>query len=330
MNDLNTQVLSKISTITFLDGALVKHFISNIITRDNDIGFSIDIGSRPLNEGEEIRQRLKQMVEKIDGIGKITISLTSSRASPARSTAKVKHYIDNVRNIIIVAAGKGGVGKSTIAVAIAESLQKLGKKVGIVDADIYGPSIPQMFGTQGVPEVRGNKMIPLKSREIQINSIGFLTKDSAVAWRGPMASKAIYQLLSVTMWDNLDYLIIDMPPGTGDIHLSILENYHVTGAVIVTTPQKISQIDVQKAIELYKKFNLPIFGIIENMSYLVDPATGNHMQIFAGESGKYLAEKYNIPLITKLPIIPQLSTNCDNGKSLNDLIDLPLDRILQQ
>ena len=327
MNDLNAQVLSKISTITFSDGMLVKDFISNIVIRDNDVGFSIDIASRSLSEGEETRQRLKHEVREIDNIGKITISLTSSRASPVENKTKVKHYIDNVRNIILVAAGKGGVGKSTIAVAIAEGLQTLGKKVGIVDADIYGPSIPQMFGIEGVPEVTGNKMIPHDARGIQINSIGFLTKGAAVAWRGPMASKAIYQLLSVTAWKDLDYLIIDMPPGTGDIHLSILENYHVTGAVIVTTPQKISQIDVQKAIDLYRKFNLNIYGIIENMSYLVDASTGDHIQIFAGESGKYLSEKYNIPLIAKLPLVPQLSASCDNGKPLNDLISIPLDSI---
>jgi len=340
MNDLNAQVLSKIAAATFSDGTSLENFTSKLVFKDCDVGFSIDIGTRRLSEGEEVRDRLKGAIAGISGIGKITIILTSakeaheSQATPKgdvhQAKPKIKHYIDNVRNIILVAAGKGGVGKSTMAVAIAEHLQKLGKNVGIADADIYGPSIPQMFGISGMPEIANNKMIPHIARSIQINSIGFLTKGEAVAWRGPMASKAIYQLLSVTAWDDLDYLIIDMPPGTGDIHLSILENYHVMGAVIVTTPQKISQIDVQKAIELYKKFNLPIFGIIENMSYLIDTATGNHLKIFAGESGKYLSEKYDIPLIAKLPLVPQLSTNCDNGEPLSDSINIPLDRILQQ
>ncbi len=337
MNDLNAQVLSKIAAATFSCGTSLENFTSKLVFKDDDVGFSIDIGARDLTEGEEVRDRLKHAIAEINGIGKVTIILTSAKevtndqakGDVRQAKPKIKHYIDNVRNIILVAAGKGGVGKSTIAVAIAEHLQKLGKNVGIADADIYGPSIPQMFGISGMPEIANNKMIPHIARSIQINSIGFLTKGEAIAWRGPMASKAIYQLLSVTAWDNLDYLIIDMPPGTGDIHLSILENYHVTGAVIVTTPQKISQIDVQKAIELYKKFNLHIYGIIENMSYLVDAATGNHLKIFTGESGKHLSEKYDIPLIASIPITLELPANCDTGKGLADLIDITLDRILQ-
>jgi ATP-binding protein involved in chromosome partitioning len=164
-------------------------------------------------------------------------------------------------------------------------------------------------------------MIPLLSRGIQVNSIGFLVSNSeAIAWRGPMASKAIYQLLSLTDWQNLDYLIIDMPPGTGDIHLSILENYQINGGVvIVTSPQKISEIDVTKAINLYQKFDLPILGIIENMSYFIDPESGKIINIFSGNSGENLASKHKVPLIFKLPLLPEIAKACDLGKSLADI-----------
>ena len=330
MNDLNAQIQSKISRISFSNGKPLKDYVSTLVIKDRDVGFSIDITGMHLSEGEDVRQKAECAIAEIHDIGKISISLTSTRENLAKnSSAKVKHYINNVCNIILVAAGKGGVGKSTIAVALAESLQKAGKNVGLVDADIYGPSIPQMFGINKMPEIVENKMIPHKVRGLQINSIGFLTKGEAVAWRGPMTSKAIYQLLSVTAWDNLDYLIIDMPPGTGDIHLSILENYHVSGAVIVTTPQKISQIDVEKAIELYKKFNLPIFGIIENMSYFIDPATSSHIKIFEGDSGSHLAKKYNTKLIAQLPIIPEIAATCDEGKPLSSLVDIPLTSFLR-
>jgi len=154
---------------------------------------------------------------------------------------------------------------------------------------------------------------------VEVISIGFLVQsDSAIAWRGPMASKAIYQLLSLTEWGNLDYLIIDTPPGTGDIHLSILENYQIDGVIMVTMPQQISGIDVEKAINLYQKFSVPILGIIENMSYLIDK-NGNRIQVFGGSSGKYLAEKYNIPLLQHLPIIPALTEKCDKAESLVDV-----------
>jgi len=168
-------------------------------------------------------------------------------------------------------------------------------------------------------------MIPVTSRNIKIISIGFLIpEDSAIVWRGPMASKTIYQLLSLTNWGNLDYLIIDMPPGTGDIHLSILENYQLYGVVMVTTPQQMAKIDVIRSIDLYRKFNLPILGIIENMSYLVDVKTNEKITIFSGNSGEYFSKKFNIPLIYNLPIIPKLSQSCDNGSNLIDAVNLPL------
>jgi len=223
----------------------------------------------------------------------------------------IKHYINGVKKLILVASGKGGVGKSTITVAIAEMLQDEGYNVGILDADIYGPSIPTMLGVNERPELEDKKFTPIMHRGFQVMSIGFLVDtEGPVAWRGPMATKAIYQLFSATNWSNLDYLIVDMPPGTGDIHLSVLENYNIDGAYIITTPQTISMRDVERAISLYKKFDIEINGIIENMNSDFSP----------GNAGEILSQKYNIPLLAKISLTEKLSYNLDNGLPILGLI----------
>lgn len=223
---------------------------------------------------------------------------------------KTKLKIDKVKQIIIVASGKGGVGKSTISVAMAEQLADQGAKVGIIDADIYGPSIPTIMALKGKPEVSGNKMVPLVSRGIKVISMGFLVDpESAIAWRGPMSTKAMYQLFFGVEWGELDYLIVDTPPGTGDVHLSLLENYNIDGVIIVTTPQKIAVADVIKAIDLYQKFSIPIWGIVENMS-----------DAFDGNGGETIAAKYCIPLIAKIPLNREISTKSDNGEQIGRLI----------
>ncbi len=331
MNNINEQeILNKIADITFIDQTKLINIISNIIIKGVDIGFAIDILEKNLQEVENIRNRAINKLNEIPNIGKITIVLTNSKEGVKKVlTPKVKHLIEGVKKVILIASGKGGVGKSTIAALIAEQLNSEGYQVGIMDADIYGPSIPHIFGVAGVPEIVNNKMIPLESRNIKIISIGLLIQNhSAAIWRGPMASKTIYQLLSLTNWQKLDYLIIDMPPGTGDIHLSILENYQLDGVIIVTTPQKMSQIDVVRSIDLYKKFNLPILGMIENMSYLVEPISQKIMQIFRGNNSDNFAQQHNIPLIGKIPIEPRLSYNCDHSLSLAGIINLPLKKFL--
>lgn len=222
----------------------------------------------------------------------------------------IKHSIDGAKKVILVASGKGGVGKSTLSLALAELLQMQGSKVGILDADIYGPSIPTMLGIYEKPEIKDKKFIPILKNDFQIMSIGFVTPDEgAIAWRGPMVTKAIYQLLSASLWQDLDYLIIDMPPGTGDIHLSILENYQIDNIYMVTIPSIISMKDVGRAISLYQKFNIPISGIIENMS-----------DAFSGNAGEILSERYNIPLVGKLPLISDISKNMDEAKPIASLV----------
>ncbi len=224
---------------------------------------------------------------------------------------KIKHKLNNVSKIILVAAGKGGVGKSTIALALAEQLTDQGAKVGIADSDIYGPSIPSMLGLQDKPDSIDGKIIPLESRGIEAMSMGFLVPaESAVVWRGPMANKAVFQLISGVKWSKLDYLIIDTPPGTGDIHISILENYEIDGVVIVTTPQKIVALDVTKAIDLYKKFHVPIMGIVENMSGL-----------FGGSAGADLTKEHGVKLIARVPFVAEVTKAGDMGAKIGHLID---------
>ncbi|MGV2432516.1 MAG UNVERIFIED_CONTAM: Mrp/NBP35 family ATP-binding protein [Rickettsiaceae bacterium] len=224
----------------------------------------------------------------------------------------IKHHIEGVKKVILVSSGKGGVGKSTMSVFLAELLQSHGAKVGIVDADIYGPSIPTMLGVESQkPELENKKFIPIFHRNFQLMSIGFLVPEAGpIAWRGPMATKAIYQLLGATKWENLDYLIIDMPPGTGDIHLAILENYNIDNVYIVTIPQAISMIDVERAIGLYQKFGIEISGIIENMS----------SENFPGDAGEILSKKYGIKLMGKVPPIKEVSYNIDHGLPILNLL----------
>ncbi|AFC71681.1 Mrp/NBP35 family ATP-binding protein [Rickettsia australis] len=318
MADLHQkQIIDKLQHITFKDGTFLNKIISDIIIKGNNIGFSIDISGKNKLEAEEIRLKAINKLSEISEVNKITIVFTESKPIEQK-TQKPKHIVENVKKIILVASGKGGVGKSTISTLIAQQLSLEKYRVGIVDADIYGPSIPHIVGINKVPKTTDGRIIPITVKSIQVVSIGFFVKDhSAIIWRGPMASKTIYQLLSVTKWDNLDYLIIDMPPGTGDIHLSLLENYHLDGVIIVTTPQKISEIDVIRSIDLYQKLNLPILGIIENMSYM-----------FENNSGGHLSQKYNIPLIAQIPIMPQIADACDKSLPLTDLLTLPLKEYL--
>jgi len=315
------RIKSLTDKLLFSDGSSVNSRSSDAVINKNNLGFSIDISGINLDEAEKIRALTINEIKIQEGFEKISIVLTSMRAS--RKDEKPKLHIENVKEIIVVAAGKGGVGKSTISALLAHKLKNEGKKVGIIDADIYGPSIPNIFNLSGKPELEDSKMLPLENYGIYVNSIGFLTDPSAsVSWRGPMTSKALYQLLSLTKWPDLDYLIIDTPPGTGDIHLSLLQNYIIDKVIMVSTPQKIAEIDVTRAINLYKKFNVPIAGIIENMSYYIDPSSGKEINIFAGDSSNKISKEHNIPILTKLAITPKLSTACDSGANLKEFISL--------
>lgn len=226
--------------------------------------------------------------------------------------------IQGVKNIIAIASGKGGVGKSTTAANLATAMAKMGARVGVLDADIYGPSQPTMLGVQHQqPEQKNGRFIPVSNADgIQVMSIGFMIDtDQAVVWRGPMVSQALQQLLFQSEWNNIDYLFIDLPPGTGDIQLTLSQKIPVTGAIIVSTPQDIALIDARKAIDMFKKVNIPIFGILENMSLHICSNCGHHEALFGAEGGKQLAEKLNIPLLGQLPLALPLREAMDNGQA---------------
>ncbi|MGV3766495.1 MAG: Mrp/NBP35 family ATP-binding protein [Chitinophagaceae bacterium] len=249
----------------------------------------------------------------------VTVNFTSNTSSQRAGNQQV---LPKVKNIIAVVSGKGGVGKSTVSSNLALALSQGGAKVGLMDADIYGPSVPIMFGVRGerplMREVNGKGMIqPLEKYGIKLMSIGLLVDDkNAVVWRGPMASSAIKQFITDVFWDELDYLVIDMPPGTGDIHLTILQTVPVTGVVVVTTPQDVALADAKKGIAMFgqAQIKVPIIGLVENMSYFT-PAElpENKYYIFGKEGGKRLAEEYDLPFLGQIPIVESIREGGDKG-----------------
>ena len=222
-----------------------------------------------------------------------------------------------IQNVIVVSSGKGGVGKSTTTVNLALALQQLGLKVGVLDADIYGPSIPTMLGNSGMtPKIEGENFVPLEAHGLAVLSIGHLIgkENTPVAWRGPKATGALMQLFNQTLWPDLDVLMIDMPPGTGDIQLTLAQRIPVTGAIIVTTPQNVALMDAVKGIELFNKVNIPVMGVVENMSTHICSNCGHEEQIFGTGGGDQLSAQYDIPLLGRLPLNVQIRENADAGK----------------
>lgn len=306
-----------------------KGIISSIIVKENTVGFVIELEKAGgLIEAEKIKESCEDLLSK-KGLTKITAVITSDsniknpniKIGPKEQKKNVPppptpSPIAGVKNVILVGSGKGGVGKSTVAVNLAVSLAEQGFKTGIVDADIYGPSVAKMLGLNTQPEVKNGQMIPPESHGIKCMSMGFIiNEDAPVVWRGPMISKALYQLLRGANWGELDFLVIDMPPGTGDIHLSIAQNFNVKGAVVVTTPQDIALLDVKKCIVMLQKVNIPILGVIENMSYFIDPASKNKTRIFGEGGGKKVAENFGIKFLGEIPLEPEITKFSDAGKA---------------
>ncbi len=220
----------------------------------------------------------------------------------------------HVKNVVAIASGKGGVGKSTVAVNLATALAAAGARVGLLDADIYGPSIPMMLGEAKPIEICDDHYLPIAIHGIQAMSIGYLTSgNDALIWRGPMLAKSLIHMLDATRWDDLDYLFIDLPPGTGDIQLSLVQKIPLTGAVVVTTPQQIATLDAQKAIHMFAKTNIDTLGVIENMSYYICKHCGEHDQVFGHGGAQRLANEFGCLLLGQLPFDPRIITECDQG-----------------
>lgn len=233
---------------------------------------------------------------------------------PAYRTQLPGRGLRGVKNTIAIASGKGGVGKSTVAVNLAAALSKAGARVGILDADIYGPSIPMMLGATAPVAVQGDHYLPVQAQGLQAMSIGYLTdSEQALIWRGPMLAKSLLQMLDLTLWDDLDYLFIDLPPGTGDIQLSLVQKIPLTAAIVVTTPQNIATLDAQKAIKMFEKTGIDVLGLIENMAIHHCSACGHEESIFGEGGAQALSEKFNTPLLGQLPLDTRIRSQGDEG-----------------
>jgi len=298
--------------------------VSNIQIFGDQIDIDLKINNPSLQARKKLEvEILKAIHSKIDIKAKIKTNITVDNTKPSNSHIIKGQPILGIDSIIAIASGKGGVGKSTVTANIAVTLAKMGLKVGVLDADIYGPSMPIMFDLEGerpiAKEVNGkSKMQPLESYGVKVLSIGFFTKpDQAVIWRGPMASKALNQLIFDAAWGELDFLLIDLPPGTGDIHLSIVQSLPITGAVVVSTPQQIALADARKGIAMFQQetIQIPVLGIIENMAYFTpDELPDSKYYIFGKDGAKALSESKNIPFLGSLPLVQSVREASDYGR----------------
>ncbi len=304
---------------TLIDPNTKKDFVSgksvkNIKVAGSDVSLDILLGYPAKSVWNEIKEMIEaHLKSSVPGVGKVSVNV-SSKVVPHAVQRGVK-LVEGVKNIIAVASGKGGVGKSTTAVNLALALAAEGARVGVLDADIYGPSQPTMLGISGQPESDdGKSLLPMMSHGLQAMSIGFLVDaDQPMIWRGPMVTQALDQLLHQTKWDNLDYLVVDLPPGTGDIQLSLAQNVPVTGAVIVTTPQDIALLDARKGLKMFEKVGIKIVGIVENMSTHICSNCGHEEHIFGAGGGEKMCADYNTEFLGGLPLDIRIREQADSG-----------------
>jgi ATP-binding protein involved in chromosome partitioning len=262
---------------------------------------------------ERIREDVERAVRALPGVQTVEVGF-SSRVRAAGTGLPDRQPIPGVKNTIAVASGKGGVGKSTVAVNLAVALAQEGATVGLLDADVYGPSIPLMLGTEEQPGLVDNKIIPGRAYGIAVMSVGYiLDPEKALIWRGPLVSQLIRQFLSDVQWGDLDYLVIDLPPGTGDVQLTLVQTIPLSGAIIVTTPQDVALADAIKGLQMFREVKTPVLGIVENMSYFVCPHCGHVAEIFGSGGGERVANKYGVPLLGQIPIDPAVRDGGDRG-----------------
>ncbi len=288
--------------------------LKNLHLSGTDIAFDIVLGYPAKSQWPALRRTLIAAVKTVPGVGNVSVNIRTDVV--AHAVQRGVQLLPKVKNIVAVASGKGGVGKSTTAVNLALALAAEGASVGLLDADIYGPSQPMMMGISARPESEdGKTMEPLENYGVQVMSIGFLVnQDEAMIWRGPMATQALEQLLRQTNWRDLDYLIVDLPPGTGDIQLTLSQRVPMTGAVIVTTPQDIALLDARKGIKMFEKVGVPILGIVENMAVHVCSNCGHTEHIFGADGGKKMAAEYQMDYLGALPLDINIRLQADNGR----------------
>jgi len=290
-------------------------FVKDLIIEDGRVSFKLELTTPACPLKNQLRNAAEEAVKGVEGVREVHIDMTS-RVTSHRMPGK-EDILPGVRNIIAIASGKGGVGKSTVCVNLAVALARTGALVGLLDTDVYGPSIPIMMGVKEKPPVVNQKLIPIKKYNVRMMSLGFLIgEDTPLIWRGPMVMRAVEQLLTDVEWGELDYMLMDLPPGTGDVQLTLAQKVPLTGAVIVTTPQDVALLDVARGISMFNKLNVPILGVVENMSYFVCPHCGEKTEIFSHGGGRAAAEKYGVPFLGEIPIDFKIRVGGDTGKPL--------------
>lgn len=307
--------------------SLTLNSIIKIEGSNDSLTVDLSIPELPTDESFDKNIIADAIKKEFPSLNEIHLNIqTKTLTAAPHQDQKKEAILPGVKNTIAVASGKGGVGKSTVAVNLAVALAKDGARVGLIDADIYGPSIPLMLGIREQPKVvkteKGMHLVPLQAFNLKVISIGLLVDDQApIIWRGPMASGAIKQFMSDVEWGKLDYLVFDLPPGTGDIQLTLVQTIPLTGAVIVTTPQEVSLVDARKALKMFERVNVPVLGVIENMSYFIAPDTGNRYDIFGTGGGEKVSAELKLPFLGGIPIDPRIREGGDKGKPI--VYDIP-------
>jgi len=291
-------------------------FVKNLKVEGGRVSFDIELTTPACPVKEQMHDQAVAAVSALDGVTDVAVNMTANVRAVASPDAG-RAPIPGVKNVIAVGAGKGGVGKSTVAVNLALGLSKYGGRVGLIDADVYGPNVPIMLGVRTQLETDGKKIVPVEKHGISVVSMGFLTQDETpIIWRGPMLHGVVQQFFREVRWDELDYLVVDMPPGTGDVALSLSQTVPVSGAVVVTTPQTVSLADSRRAVAMYRKLNVPTLGLVENMSHFVCPSCDHESDIFGKGGGEAAAEEFGVPFLGRIPIYQPIRVGGDTGNPI--------------
>ncbi len=288
------------------------NMIHNLQINDGTVDLTVMLTTPACPLKHVIEKEVQEVLRKVSGVQQVQVKFDSNVRADSRISGQLQIP---VKNIVAIASGKGGVGKSTVAVNIAVALAQTGAKVGVLDADIYGPNIPQMLGVDAIAPPNNNKLTPAKAYGLELMSMGFMVqKDQPIIWRGPMLHSAIRQLFTDVSWGDLDYMIVDLPPGTGDAQLSLAQSVPLTGGVIVSTPQEVALADARRGLAAFRQLKVPILGIIENMSYFIAPDTGQRYEIFGYGGAERAAQELNVPFLGRLPLDPRVREGGDAGK----------------
>ncbi|MFN0073746.1 MAG: iron-sulfur cluster carrier protein ApbC, partial [Chloroflexota bacterium] len=317
-NEREREVLQALSTIQDPDlhrDIVALGFIKNLAIKDSAVSFTIELTTPACPVRDQMLESGKSVVSRLPWVTEVSVEMTAQTVSGRRNAAG--ELIPGVKNVFAIASGKGGVGKSTTSVNVAMALAQTGARVGLLDGDIYGPNVPLMMGIKERPQLHGEegRIEPMMAYGVKLMSIGFfIDEDNPVIWRGPMVHGAMQQFLRDVVWGDLDYLVIDLPPGTGDAPLSLAQLIPLSGVVIVTTPQDVALQDVAKGMAMFRKLEVPLIGVVENMSYFICPNCDEHHEIFGQGGGERISKHFGVPFLGKIPLQPRVRQGGDSGQ----------------